>query len=464
MNFSQFVIRAFCLASLACHAHAGSQSAQLSGDWLGARPALSARGIEFSANYKGEIFGIASGGLARGTVYDGLVALEVNLDFQKLAGWQGLTTHTSFYYPHGTSGTAQYAGDLGTFSNIDFYDSFRLFEAWAQQDFFNGKLSLRAGILAIDSEFAVGGTEYSAFFMNSGFGADIAMSGNVPSPIYAIAALGVRLRFKPTDQLSLMAAAYDGNPAPGVLGDPTPGAAASNESNHHGTQWALRPDEGALLAFEIAYSRNPPEEEQSDGKSDGKAAAKEAQPERPLDGIYTLGVIYHTDRFADTRQITYSNLGSSLAPANVGSHRGDYGIYSTINQQLWRSSNGGPKKLGGFLRAMWAPQDRNFFGFAAETGLVYHGLIAGRDKDQLGIGFAYASISRQSESATRSANSADATHRPLPDFESVIELSYKASLTHAITLQPDIQYIIHPSGTDSVQNALVIGMRVELVF
>lgn len=48
--------------------------------------------------------------------------------------------------------------------------------------------------------------------------------------------------------------------------------------------------------------------------------------------------------------------------------------------------------------------------------------------------------------------------------ETAIELSYSAPLGHGIRIQPDIQYIVHPGMDKSVDNALVIGSRVEVSF
>src|SRR5688572_24834969 len=139
----------------------------LSGDWSGVRKRLASRGLEFTAVYGGEVFGVVSGGFRQGAVYDGLLELGIDLDLEKLLGWHGAKLHLNGFHPHGASGTGKYAHDLGTFSNFDFYDSYRFFEAWFEQSFFDGKTSLRLGLLAMDEEFAAGATDYSPLFINS---------------------------------------------------------------------------------------------------------------------------------------------------------------------------------------------------------------------------------------------------------------------------------------------------------
>jgi porin len=46
----------------------------------------------------------------------------------------------------------------------------------------------------------------------------------------------------------------------------------------------------------------------------------------------------------------------------------------------------------------------------------------------------------------------------------VAELSYSIRLAPAIALQPDLQYILHPGGTQQHANALVVGMRAMVDF
>ena len=48
-------------------------------------------------------------------------------------------------YPHGLGITDRYVHDYNVLSNIDAYDSWRLNEAWVQQDFADKRVSLRIG-------------------------------------------------------------------------------------------------------------------------------------------------------------------------------------------------------------------------------------------------------------------------------------------------------------------------------
>jgi carbohydrate-selective porin OprB len=46
-----------------------------------------------------------------------------------------------------------------------------------------------------------------------------------------------------------------------------------------------------------------------------------------------------------------------------------------------------------------------------------------------------------------------------PTAEQVLEASYAIYLTNNYTIQPDLQYVIRPNGTNEAKNALVIGIQ-----
>jgi porin len=46
----------------------------------------------------------------------------------------------------------------------------------------------------------------------------------------------------------------------------------------------------------------------------------------------------------------------------------------------------------------------------------------------------------------------------------VAELTYSIRLAPCVALQPDIQYVLHPGGTQQYGNALVVGFRAIVDF
>src|ERR1043166_5871124 len=73
---------------------------KLTGDWGGARTALEQRGIEVGVAYIGETLNVLSGGLRRGTTYEGRLDVSVTTDLEKLTGWTGAKTQVRAFQIH----------------------------------------------------------------------------------------------------------------------------------------------------------------------------------------------------------------------------------------------------------------------------------------------------------------------------------------------------------------------------
>ena len=232
------------------------------GDLGGVRSALEDQGVAFGIHYTQELLGVVHGGFRPGAEYNGLLELDLDLDLKKLAGWRGATLHASGYAGAGESISGRRIGDESNVSNINMRNSARLFELWLEQKL-GRACSLRIGILADDSQFYdSGGDAFGAkgglLFLNSDFGAMPIFSHNIPEPIFPIAAPGVSLLVTPTDTLGFRAAIYDGNPAPDVLGDPSPGFTPGTRLDDHGLNFDLNGNQGALVMAEALFALNPP--------------------------------------------------------------------------------------------------------------------------------------------------------------------------------------------------------------
>src|SRR5439155_12970719 len=99
------------------------------GDWGGLRTELSGRGIDFEFFYAGSVPSNVSGGIKRGSVYEGALLMMLDLDSQKLAGYEGGHFHVGSLYLHGNDHFSDnHTGDLNKVNLIDFPNTFRLWE------------------------------------------------------------------------------------------------------------------------------------------------------------------------------------------------------------------------------------------------------------------------------------------------------------------------------------------------
>ena len=431
------------------------------GDWGGLRPSLAGRGVVPSLSYVGEVLGNVTGGFRRATIYEGLVTLSLDLDLQKLVGWQGAKFHALGYDPHGAGLTQKALGDIGGTSSIDAYDGVRLNTLWLEQCFCQERFSVRAGLLGVDDEFYQSAAENA--FIRPNFGWTSVLTLNIPLPTYPYAGPGVRLKVQPSIWSYVMIGAYGGNPAPGVFHDPSPNARPSNDFNKHGTQWDLRADEGAFLIAEGGVHFNDPPDPNAAPPShgDGKKAVKEPR------GLFTsvkVGAAYDTDTFSDAYDARLIGIGSANAPAQTRARGGDWAVYAQADQELYRESGTETQGLSAFLHGTYMPPDRNAYDFSGEAGLVYTGLLPGRCDDLCGLGFALIHASESTAAAVRDANRAAGTHFATPDYEVALEATYNAHLRPGVWLQPDVQFIVHPGATGERGNALVIGLRTTITF
>jgi porin len=237
---------AVLLTVMLSHAGAEEQSLwereKLTGEWAGARTALRDKGIEVGINYIAETLGVLSGGLQRGTAFEGRLDVTVDTDLEKLVGWSGAKTQVRAFQIHkGRTNAADLVGSIADPSNIDAVPTTRLFTAWFQQDL--GKnASIRIGQLAADDEFLVSTT--AGGLINGTFGWASIMAANLPSggPAYPLATPGVRLQINPAENFSILGAVFSGDPAGRCrLDDP---AANPQVCNRYGTTFSF--DGGAF--------------------------------------------------------------------------------------------------------------------------------------------------------------------------------------------------------------------------
>ena len=128
--------------------------------------------------------------------------------------------------------------------------------------------------------------------------------------------------------------------------------------------------------------------------------------------------------------------------------RGQGGAYAYV-----QGSIPGLKDWSGWVRAGFADPDIEVVGDYLGLGVVKSAPFPDRPDDQFGVAIAHAGIGGP---ARRSGD--------LPSAETTVELTYRYQVNDRLAVQPDVQYVIHPASQAGLENALVVGLRLNLTF
>ena len=402
------------------------------GDPAGVRKWLGDRGLVYGLEYTNDVLSNLRGGSRTGTIDQGKLHGILTVDFGKLAGLNGLSLFANVFQIHNTGRIRRdYVGGINTIAAIEAVPTTRLSEIWLEQKFAGDKASLRVGQLAADAEFFF--STHSPLFLQSDWPTIAAV--NLPSggAAYPLSTPGVRLKVDPTEDVSLLFAVLNGDPA-------GPGPGDEQIRNHYGLNF--RVNDPPFLIGEAQFRRNH-------GKDDTGLAT-----------TLKLGAWHHFGWFDDKR---FASDGALLAsPASSGMplrHRGNTGIYAVIDQQLYRPPGGSAESgILVFSRLSLSPSDRNLVDAFIDGGIVFAGLIPQRPADRFGASVIYARFSDSIRAFDREVVTLSGIPGVVRDFETNLELSYAAQIVPGWLVQPNLQFIWHPNG-DSTKNATVAGVR-----
>jgi porin len=372
----------------------------LTGDWGGVRTRLADHGFSPYAIYTSEGFGAAGKGIEDGADWTSVLEFGLDVDTQKLVGLPGGSLHASALWIEGTDPSDR-VGNLNAISSLSAPPAARLYQLWYKQVL--GPVTAKIGQVIASDDFMV--SPSAALYLNAGFGTDPTFTANINAPTYPLGAPGAVVAWQVVESLQLQTGVYVADAGP-------------NDGGNHGFGWST--DHGWVVFSEIAYKANP----------GGHA------------GIYKLGGYYDTARFTDL--------------ATGERDRGNWSLYLLGDQTVYAGAEGVPTVtvFGGV--GVSPQQDRNIVHYYLQAGVNVTGLLPSRPKDVLGVGATYTGFSDDFVRASRAAGT------PVTSQEAIIELTYQATITPFLTLQPDLQLVV--DANQSRHNAVVLGIRMVATF
>lgn len=307
------------------------------------RDRLYDQGYSFDLYYKADAWRNFSGGNGNGNRALDNLDLKMTVDGAKAFGSEGTTL--SLYLLNNNGGRINdLAGTNGGIDNIEVGTrSFKLYEAWIQQEFMGGKVSVLAGLHDLNSEFYV--TDTSGLFLNPtyGIGTEMAATGDNGPSIFSNTSAAVRVALRPTDIFYVQGAIFDGVP----------------ESLKHprGTHVDFNDKDGALVVAE-------------GGIADDAI------------GHFGLGAWEYTARRPD--QLV------------AGAREHSQGVYFLADKSVYKN---GDRDISAFGRLGFTAGDVEPFKNSWSMGAVASGFIPGRENGQLGLAVSRATNSSKFRAA-----------------------------------------------------------------
>jgi porin len=395
-------------------------SQHLAGDWFAIRTALENRGITPTLTFVSDALGNPSGGLQHGFRAANNLGLDLGFDLGKLLRLNGGWFEISLSQRFGSSLSEKDIGNVFTVQQVFGGETFRVVDVAYQQKLLDARVEFRVGRIAAGDDFLVSPYNY-AFVQNAFDGNPVSVFLNAPGmTAYPNATWGALVKGRPTPRMYLMGGVYNGDPS--IRAD-----------HHHGLDWSMH---GPVFAIgEVGYQLNG---------LPGDAG---------LLGNYKAGLWYDHSEYLD---FTTVGLGSSPQL-----NRGNWGFYGLADQVLVRFGELGSYRGFGVTGSLLISPDQSVsqMPYFFTAGLLVRGAFPSRPIDVGGLGVASGYFSNDLQDSQRR------TQLGVQEHETALELTYRFRfLGAALFLQPDLQYIIRPGGTDQIADAFVGGLQAGINF
>jgi porin len=390
----------------------------LFGDWGGERTALAEKGINFDFFYITDLEGNPTGGLQQAQAGWERLRGTLDINFDRMISWQGLSVHATGLWQSGANLGAK-IGTLANPSDLVSAHTTRLDSFWVQQLIFDKKLRIRVGQLA-GLDF-YGNQDYGGAWLIEPMGYAF---GNLFSSIFEsfnpAGTPGVEVRIAPKKGFYVKSAVMSGNRDP-YHQDPT------------GTNFTIK--DSVNFLFEAGYLLHPPD--------DGTSGSAGTVATKTYPGSYKFGGIYNGGKFPDTAGVKST---------------GNYLIYGMASQAIFRTDAGLIRGLDATVGFDYSPDDVARENVQITVGGRFNAPIASRKNDRVGVALVYSKISDSFSSFGVLLGGA-----PLGS-EKAVELNYSLQVTPYWYVQPVFQYYVDVGANGALPNAAVLGFRTKVNF
>jgi porin len=142
-------------------------------------------------------------------------------------------------------------------------------------------------------------------------------------------------------------------------------------------------------------------------------------------------------------------------------------MWVTAAQTVWREPTGKPggtRSLSLFGAVNVGDQDTALYRVYAEAGAVLKGTFPGRDDDTIGLAVTDTEVNSHRKDLEAELLSEGYDVTGLQNREIAFEVNYSAAVLPGVSIEPGIQFIVHPGALTEIPNALVFALRTAVKF
>ncbi len=394
--------------------HETAKQEHLFGDWGGARSKLLERGFKLDLLYAGDqLWNLHSAQEERLAVWT-RVRGTIDWDLGRTTRIPELSLHVTAVW-QGGGNLGKYLGTISGPSGIASENTFRLDSWWLEKGFLRQHVAVRAGQFAAQDSYGEqlfgGSYVFEPFQYGLGNrGADYESFDPPSSP-------AAEIRVSPLPHAYVKAIVFAADPVP---------------YTHNTTGLVPQFRGAAASAYEVGYV---PGKKSSELKPQDTVESR-----RGYSGLYRAGATYNPGKFAST---------SSVTPVD-----GNYLIYGSANQAIYRRNLDADEGIDVAVSIDWTPSDRTAVNRDLDVGIRFNEPLPIHRHNTVGIAWVRSGLSSPLPIASSAGVSTSA--------ENSFEGNVLVDLPRGILLQPVAQYYFHAGGRD--RNVFVLGFHTKVYF
>ncbi|NVN12242.1 carbohydrate porin [Nguyenibacter vanlangensis] len=394
--------------------------------------------LDNTNEFTGNIGSVTPGyGLRMGSSNAGQYGLENDIDWEKLAGWTGFSTHAVAVGRYGIPASRMFGDNMDPSSEI--YGGggnvfFHFVYGYGEETLWKGRFDVAAGRIPFLNDFS-SNPLYCNFMNNAFCGNPKASSDNTAHSSYPDSNWALRLRFRPTTTTYIQTGVYFDQA--GIYGV---------QQYRTGLKFNGADINGETVPVEIGW-------EPTFGHG-------------TLPGHYKFGYARDT---VDHKDVYYDGFGNAWALTGLPP-RQDHGANAAwflVDQMLHHfkggASDAGVTFLGGFY---YNTEKISMRSEQYEAGFLARGFWAARPHDAIGVNFSYIRVSPlasktqtlQLLEGVAPGSLLNGAYGP-QSYGMNLEANYQIHVYRGITFAPDFQYYFNPGGQRVLHDTAMLGFK-----